>query len=123
GGQPSLTWQTVPLLHTWFLYVLLFLYAGALVLYGASRGIDRGGRLGRALDVAIHALAKTHCLPVVLAAPLAAVFYLHASWIPWGGIRTPDTGLAPNIPAMVAFGTAFGFGWLLHRQTDLLNVW
>jgi hypothetical protein len=29
----------------------------------------------------------------------------------------------PNLSACVAFATAFAFGWLLHRQIDLLSVW
>lgn len=123
GQQPALTWRTVPLLHTWFLYMLLWLYAGALAVYGVSRAIDGNGYIGRALDACIRVLTRTHLLPFVLAAPLAAVFALHGTWTASGGIRTPDVGLLPNIPAMVGFGTAFGFGWLLHRQTDLLAVW
>jgi hypothetical protein len=130
GGQmpqapegATLTLRTLPLLHTWFLYVLVFLYAGAVALFGLSRLIDRGGHIGRALDACVRILTNTHLLPFVLAAPLAGVFYFHDSWIPWAGVRTPDAGLFPNIPAMTAFATAFGFGWLLHRQTQLLNVW
>ncbi len=122
-GQPGLSLSTLPLLHTWFLYVLLWLYAGALALFGVSRLIDRAGRIGAALDGAIRVLARTHLLPFVLAVPLAAVFFFHDSWIAWMGIRTPDVGFMPNPAALVGFGTAFGFGWLLHRQTDLLNLW
>jgi peptidoglycan/LPS O-acetylase OafA/YrhL len=121
--EGSLTWRTAPLLHTWFLYVLLWFYAGALALFGLSRLIDRKGNIGKALDGAVRVLAKTHLLPFVLGAPLAAVFFFHESWVAWAGVRTPDTGLAPNIPAMVAFGTAFAFGWLLHRQPQLLSIW
>ena len=36
---------------------------------------------------------------------------------------TPDNSLLPNIPALVAYFTAFGFGWLLHRQSGLMNIW
>jgi peptidoglycan/LPS O-acetylase OafA/YrhL len=38
------------------------------------------------------------------------------------GVRTPDSSLVTNLQAIVGFGTAFGFGWLLHRQLDLLPV-
>ena len=30
--------------------------------------------------------------------------------------------LLPNIAALTAFGSAFGIGWLMHRQVQLLNV-
>jgi peptidoglycan/LPS O-acetylase OafA/YrhL len=30
--------------------------------------------------------------------------------------------LLTNLQAVVGFGTAFGFGWLLHRQIDLLRI-
>jgi hypothetical protein len=31
--------------------------------------------------------------------------------------------LIPNPPAAVEFGLAFGFGWLVHRQPQLLETW
>jgi peptidoglycan/LPS O-acetylase OafA/YrhL len=116
-------WGALPLTHLWFLYALLWLYAAALALAGFLHLIDPKDRLGGALDAAILVLAKTHALPFVLAAPHAAVFFLHEPWTTSGGIRTPDFGLIPNLSAMVGYGTAFGFGWLLHRQTALLDHW
>jgi peptidoglycan/LPS O-acetylase OafA/YrhL len=118
-----LTWRTVPLLHTWFLYLLLWLYAGALAIVGLMSLIDRKGRIAAAIDVFVRGMVKTQLAPVVLALPLFAFFAFEESWIPWGGVRTPDVGLLPNTAACVAFATAFGFGWLLHRQIDLLSVW
>jgi peptidoglycan/LPS O-acetylase OafA/YrhL len=120
---PGLTWETVPLLHTWFLYILLLLYVGMLAVVGLARLIDRQGRLAGRLDTALGLLARSHLLPFALAAPLALAFHLHSSWVPFGGIRTPDVGLVPSLPALIAFATAFGFGWLLNRQTELLGIW
>jgi peptidoglycan/LPS O-acetylase OafA/YrhL len=37
-------------------------------------------------------------------------------------VRTPDQSLVTNLQAVIGFGTAFGFGWLLHRQVDLLQI-
>lgn len=119
----ALTWQRMPLLHTWFLYMLLWLYAGTLLVVGLARLIDRRQRLGTWAARFIRAVVKTNTAPVVLGAPLFAVFFFDESWIPWLGVHTPDTGLLPNLAAIVAFGTAFGFGWLLHRQIELLDVW
>jgi glucan biosynthesis protein C len=121
--QPALSWATLPLLHTWFLYVLLWLYAGALALVGLVGILDRHGKIARLADGFMRAIVKTQLAPLVLGLPLFAVFAFEQSWIPWGGIRTPDVGLLPNLAASVGFATAFGFGWLLHRQSDLLSVW
>lgn len=122
-GQPSLSWRTVPLLHTWFLYLLLWFYAGTLAVVGLASVVDRNGRMRSALDRFVRALVQTQLAPVVLALPLFAFFAFEESWIRWGGVRTPDVGLVPNLPACIAYATAFGFGWLLHRQIDLLSVW
>jgi hypothetical protein len=40
----------------------------------------------------------------------------------WLGVPSPDHGFIPNAPALAAFGTAFAFGWLLHRQVGALRL-
>ena len=120
---PPLTVATFPLTHLWFLYVLLWLYAGALALRGLVTLVDRGGGLReRLVDPAMRLLTATPLAAMVLAVPVAAVLILHPVWFPWGGVPTPDTGLLPNMAALVSFGTAFGFGWLLERQRGLLGA-
>lgn len=121
--QPPLTWRTFPLLHLWFLYMLLGLYAGILALTGIAHLLDRGGWLGRATDAVVRLIVKSQLAPIVLSLPLFAVYMLHEPWMMWGGVRTPDVGLLPNVAATVGFGTAFGFGWLMHRQIELLQAW
>lgn len=44
-------------------------------------------------------------------------------WTTTSGIRNGDFGLLPGISTAVGFGTAFCFGWFLHRQPRLLDVW
>jgi glucan biosynthesis protein C len=116
------TWRTVPLIHLWFLYVLLWFYAAALFVVRLLDWIDRRQRLGAWTDKALRVVVTTNTAPIVLGAPLFAVFILHDSWIPEAGVPTPYYGLLPNLAAVVAYGSAFGFGWLLHRQIDLLDV-
>jgi peptidoglycan/LPS O-acetylase OafA/YrhL len=53
--------------------------------------------------------------------PLFVTFAGKDDWIPSFGIPTPDMGFIPNVAALVAYGTAFGFGWLLNRQQELLR--
>ncbi|MBN1241058.1 MAG: acyltransferase family protein [Gammaproteobacteria bacterium] len=112
-----------PLIHLWFLYYLCLLYV---IVLGLRAAVDaaagaRAKTLRRAVDGAVRALTLAPLAPLVLAAPLALVLVLDESWIPWGGIPTPDQGFMPRVPALVGFGSAFVFGWLLHRQLDLLH--
>lgn len=113
----------VPLLHLWFLYYLLWLYALALggrALLNAT--VNASGALAAALDALLARLVRVEVAPLVLAAPLAAVLYSLPTWEPWAGIPTPDRGLVPRAAPLLAYGTAFSFGWFLHRRTGLLEV-
>ncbi len=112
-----------PLTHLWFLYVLLLLYAATLIVRGAVALVDRGGRIRAFADRIVSALVRSPFGLVVLAAPLAATFILSPAWVQQVGIMTPDSSFVPNAAAAIGFFTAFGFGWLLHRQTELLEVW
>jgi glucans biosynthesis protein C len=120
---PPLTAQTFPLTHLWFLYVLMIFYAAALALRGVFRLVDRGGRIGMGLDWIMRAVMTARIEGIMLGGALAAALWFKPDWLMWFGVPTPDTGLIPNTPALIAFGAAFGFGWLLHRQIDLLKIW
>lgn len=116
--------QGFPLTHLWFLYYLCLFYALALVLRAAFVAtVDRGGEVRAWVDVFVRVGLSRYLAPLALAAPLCAVLYFNPAWPVWFGIQTPDMGLTPQLPAMVGFGTAFGLGWLLHRQAELLDVW
>jgi glucans biosynthesis protein C len=116
---PPLTLETFPLTHLWFLWVLLILYVGMLVLRAPFAMADRDGGWGRFVDRITGALIGPWT-PALMAAPLAVAFWLTPNWMPFFGIPTPDTGLVPNATALTAFGTAFGLGFLLDRRRDLL---
>ncbi len=114
---PPMTVDNFPLTHLWFLWVLLILYAGWLLLRLPLGLADRGGRLADRLTGALIG----PWTPAVLAAPLAIALHLTPDWIAFFGIPTPDTGLVPNPAALTAFGTAFAAGVLLDRRRDLLD--
>ncbi len=118
---PPLTAKTFPLTHLWFLYVLLIFYAGVLGLRGLVSLIDWKGGLRRGLDQMIRPVIGGPLAPLVMAAPLAAAFWYAPEWRPWFGVPTPDTGLIPNATALVAYGSAFGFGWLIQGQDGLIE--
>lgn len=120
---PPLTAQTFPLTHLWFLYVLLIFYAVALALRGMVSPIDRSGGLRTRL---LDPLVRTICgpgAPLMLAMPVTAALYLTPDWYIWFGIPTPDTGLVPKPTALVVYGLAFGLGWLIQRQPQILEGW
>lgn len=103
-----------PLTHLWFLYQLLWLYAGALLLRGFFTRF--GGLVNRATLAAIRWPAGA----LLLGLPLAAVLLGTPAWFPWAGIPTPDQSLIPQLPATVGYGTAFAFGWLVQRAPGAL---
>ncbi|WP_395646027.1 acyltransferase family protein [Terricaulis sp.] len=120
---PPLTVATFPLTHLWFLYVLLIFYAAALALRAVMVALDRNGALReRFVDPVVRVVAGP-LAPMLLGLPLVAAFWYAPNWMGWFGIPTPDTGLVPNTTALVAYGTAFGFGWLVSRQPQIMQSW
>ena len=124
SAAPAPAPSAFSLSHLWFLYYLLLLYGTTLILRGCFvKLLDRQGRQRARIDGWVRSLVQGHAAPLLLAAPIASYLYLTRNWILWSGIATPDTGLTPQLPAMIGFGTAFVFGWLVHRQSELLTVW
>ena len=115
--------QGFPLIHLWFLYYLSLFYVLALALRATFVAlIDKSGALRARIDALVGAGLGTFLAPLALAAPIFAVLYLNETWPVAFGIPTPDTGLMPKVPALAGFGTAFAFGWVLHRQVSLLGM-
>jgi len=112
-----------PLAHLWFLYYLLLFYFAILCLRSIFEKIDTAGKLKTKIDVALKIIVTSYASPFIFAAPIALCLYFTPDWILPGGIPSPDTGLSPKIPATFCFGMAFIFGWLLHRQHQLMLVW
>ncbi len=110
------------LTHLWFLYVLLELYVVMLLLHGAVVWLDVSGYWRAALDRVFAGIMRHPLAPLVLAIPIGIAFGLDQRWINVMGVRTPDQSLITNAQAWIGFGTAFGVGWLLHRQVDLLRL-
>lgn len=120
GWLPAL--PKFPLTHLWFLYVLLELYVATLLLRGAMVWLDVSGTLRMVFDRVFARIMRNPLAPLVLAIPIGIAFCLDPRWINVMGVRTPDQSLVTNAQAWIGFGTAFGIGWLLHRQVDLLRL-
>lgn len=112
----------LPLFHLWFLYQLLWLYAGALLVRAAVAALDRGQILRGLLDRVVTGAVRWPAGALMLGLPLAACLLALPMWMPWVGIPTPDQSLIPQLPATVGFGTAFAFGWLVHRAPGALTA-
>ena len=107
--------------HLWFLYLLLVLYALWMLARSVWVMAERRATLIGLLDRAFARLIASRLGPVALAAPTAVLLFFTPWWQLWTGIPAPVMGLIPNLPAIVAFGSAFAFGWFLHRQPPLLE--
>jgi peptidoglycan/LPS O-acetylase OafA/YrhL len=114
---PAPTLATFPLTHLWFLWVLTLFYIAALAIRGIASLTGGDG----IVDLAMRAVTATPAAAPILAIPLALAFAYQPVWYAFGGIQTPDTGFIPNTTALIGFGSAFGFGWLLQRQRGLLD--
>ena len=110
------------LVHLWFLYMLLELYVAMLLLRAVVVRLDVSGAMRAAFDRLFARIMRHPLAPLVLAIPIGIAFSLDQRWINVMGVRTPDQSLVTNAQAWIGFGTAFGVGWLLHRQVDLLRL-
>ncbi len=121
---PTINGHTFPLTHLWFLYWLLMFYVGALILRGLVSLVDRRGLVRSGLiDPLVRGIVKADLTPIVFGAPLCLTLILKPDWLSWFGVPAAENGVIPNLGALVAYSTAFGFGWLLNRQIDLVRVW
>lgn len=122
---PTFTFTDFPLTHLWFLYVLLLMYGALALLRPVLLRLDRRGRPGwlqDGADAAVRVLLRPWGV-LLLAAPLCVSFYFHPNWIWLMGIPTPDRSFIPNLPAVVAYGGAFAFGWMAQRHDAALPMW
>ncbi len=111
-----------PLTHLWFLYQLLLTYAGFLAARALVVRLDASGRLRGLVDRTVTASLRAPLAVLALGLPVAIVLARLPVWFYWQGIPTPDRSLIPQLPATVAFGTAFVVGWLVHRAPGALDA-
>jgi hypothetical protein len=113
-----------PLMHLWFLYLLLMFYG---LVLAARRGLGRLAASVQAplmggVDRLVRGIVENPAGLVLVAAPATLAFFAFRPWLGWFGPPSSDTSLIPVWPGFLAYFIAFGFGWLLHRQTDLLEI-
>jgi glucan biosynthesis protein C len=117
-------WLRFPLMHLWFLYVLVLLYCAAVVCRVLlNQVLDRNERWRQWADRCLASLLRGPFATPLLAAPTCISLCLSPLWFPWFGIPTPDQSLIPERSAAIAFSTAFFLGWMLERQRGLIQHW
>ncbi len=109
-----------PLTHRWFLYLRMMLYVATLAVRAVVERLDRAQKLRGLVDRLVTGSIRSHVAVFTLGIPLAAALMALPTWFYWQGIPTPDMSLIPNLPAVIGFGTAFAFGWLVHRSRDAM---
>lgn len=117
--NPPVEERAFPWAHLWFLYYLVLFYAGALLMRGIARVVDRRGRVSAALDAIVRVCLSGAWGAAIIGLPLAAYFYALDGWPSWTGLLAP-LSLAPQTASVLSYGVPFAFGWLAHRQVDRL---
>tara|TARA_R110000868_G_scaffold53744_6_gene168654 strand:+ start:47482 stop:48708 length:1227 start_codon:yes stop_codon:yes gene_type:complete len=120
---PPLELASLPLTHLWFLYLLLVFYVPATALHLAAGLAGRITGLPNLADRLLGIALRTPLGLILLAAPIGLCFWFDPAWYAWFGIATPDTGFVPNASALIAYGVAFGAGWMVQGQAGLLDAW
>jgi ABC-type multidrug transport system ATPase subunit/peptidoglycan/LPS O-acetylase OafA/YrhL len=120
-AAPPKPFGAVQLTHLWFLYYLLLLYVLLLGGRGVIRLADRNGHVARGLDSAVRRLVRSGAAVFLLGLPTVALLYTQPYWMNWFGIPTPDQSIIPQAVSLVAYGSAMAFGWMIHRQVELLE--
>jgi surface polysaccharide O-acyltransferase-like enzyme len=123
GGIVAAVVNGFPWGHLWFLWMLLGFYALALAGRALVTWLDRGQVVERAADRGVAWLVRGHLAPLVLGAPILALYLSVGEPARWFTIPSPISGLIPDAVSSTGFSVAFLFGWLLHRQRELVRVW
>lgn len=120
--RPTFMPDDFPLLHLWFLWVLLLLYGATLGIRAVIDALDQNQRLRAVADRVVRFVINRRA-PLWLALPLALALYTQETWYVERGIPMANHSLYANVPSWVAYGSAFALGWMVHRQPDLLDLW
>ena len=104
--------------HLWFLYYLLLICAAVLLLrqfIGLHKPIR--SKVTQLADRLTFWLCHSRLAVLALSIPTAACLWFMDHW----GMDTPDKSLLPHIPVSLLYAGFFLLGWLLHRQSSLID--
>lgn len=104
--------------HLWFLYYLLLISLSIVLMhYFFSMHKPTKQKIIQFADIITHWLCSSRLAIFAVAIPTAACLWFMNHW----GMDTPDKSRVPHIPVTIIYGGFFIFGWLLHRQTHLME--
>lgn len=104
--------------HLWFLYYLLLITSGILVLryfIGIHKSVQLN--VSQFADASVRWLASSRFAILVAAAPIAACLWFMNHW----GMDTPDKTLSPHTPVLLIYGGFYLLGWLMQRQAPWIE--
>ena len=104
--------------HLWFLYYLLLITTIVLAVRAVMRMAPGVYPLAKEqADRITRWLANSRLSWLTLSLPTAACLWYMGNW----GMDTPDRSLFPHWPVLIVYSGFFTLGWLLHRQTGLME--
>jgi glucans biosynthesis protein C len=103
------------LIHLWFLYDLLLLYATALVAVPLLRRAPKG--LSESVEATFSRLLTSAWGPFAWSAATTLTLVPMSM----AGLDT-STSFTPPLRIVIAYGVFFAFGWLLYTRRDLLQA-
>ncbi|NVK55517.1 MAG: acyltransferase family protein [Alteromonadaceae bacterium] len=105
--------------HLWFLYYILIITAGVLLVRFA---LEQTGVFGTWLSGLAARAARFLCESgfgiIVVAVPTAGCLWFMNHW----GMDTPDKSLLPHIPVTLIYTGFFSCGWLMQRHTTRIET-
>ena len=105
--------------HLWFLYYLLGISFVLLILrHLLSLHQPTYNKLVQSADQLVSWMCRARLAILLVAIPTACCLWFMDGW----AVDTPDKSLLPNIPVALIYGGFFIFGWLVHRQANLMEV-
>lgn len=105
--------------HLWFLYYLLWFYV--LVLPARRIVLRLTGDAERLRHRADHFVAWCICSPAAIGLLTVAMAIPLWGMDGWFGVDTPVLSLVPSLAVLTVYGGFFVFGYLIHRQRELLS--
>lgn len=115
---PEFLLRGLGLIHLWFLYYLLLLYAAFLAARAVFVRCDSRRRIRRDLDGYFVRLAASVAAPFLLAVPTTWVLMMMKGW----GVDFVTRSLVPNPAHILFYGLFFAFGWMLHRNPSAIGA-
>ena len=104
--------------HLWFLYYLLIISVSIIMLRSFIRVYKPlHNSLIQLGDSITFWLCNSSAAIYIVAIPTSACLWFMEHW----GMDTPDKSLVPDIPVSLLYGGFFLFGWLLNRDSSLMN--